>query len=549
MNAHSNSPENLLSLKGTSTDALRPLSAIAATRRGLVPQARIVRVLADLAEPLAQLHASNAIHGAISYDSVALNAQGEADIGTPPASHLRSLGNMALSEGRASGYNAFEQYTDDPGWAIGPWTDVYALGAVACMLVTGSAPPLAIDRCVRDTFVPLSERELDADQYTVEFLSAIDQALALRPEDRPATVAALLQAMGCPANVGSTDTASERDKVVSEAAPASVASLPADEPNAKPRADGEWAATKNAGVGTTTAADPIFRPLSASASRQWTSWLFVPAGLGLALLVVYLWLSWSNPFVSRLDKETLTTASPHVEDGPPPIPPGLQALDPAVSTDGARTLGLTSGSAAQSVPNDSEAPAASASEAGPDAGDSSTAAASNSFEAVASLNGASASAHASQTATATAGGTVAASRAATDSSSEIRPPAGLAALIGSPDAVAGSAAAPAAVAAPDAATPSTPVPTPATLPQGATPSPEPPQESRAPTPVAVAIDVQPWGVVSINGVRRGVSPPLRSLSLTPGSYRVTITNPGAPAFSTRITVREGARPPVIRHQF
>ncbi len=425
MNAHFNSPGNLLSLKGISTDALRPLSAIAATRCGLVPQARIVRILTDLAQPLAQLHASNVIHGAISYDSVALNAQGEADVATLPASHLRSRGNMAVSEGRASGYNAFEQYTDDPGWVIGPWTDVYALGAVACMLVTGAAPPSAIDRCMCDTFVPLSERGLDADQYALGFLSGIDEALALRPEDRPATVAALLQAMGYPASVSLTDTRLARDKVVSENGPASVLPSPMNGLNSTARFDGEWTATKSAGADATTAGDPMLCPASASASRHWAFWLFVPAGLGLASLVVYIWLSWSNPFVPRLDEAAFTISSPQVEDVLPLISPGLQVPNPAVSTDGAHAPGLTSGPLAQSMPTDGKAPA----------------------------------------------------------------------------------------------------------------------------PVAVAIDVQPWGVVSIGGVRRGVSPPLRSLNLAPGSYQVTITNPGAPPFSTRIIVREGARPPAIRHQF
>lgn len=466
MNAELNSPDSLQSLKGAAADALRPLSAIAATRRGLVPQARIIRVLADLSEPLTRLHAAGLIHGAISYDSVALNAQGEADIGTPPASFPRSLGNVALADGRGSGYNAFEQYTDSPGWAIGPWTDVYALGAVACMLVTGAPPPSAIDRCVRDTFVPLSDRNLD--QYTASFLSAVDSALGLRPEDRPATVATLLAAMGHLAVPDVDDASVERDKVVTEAA-APIPPLPITQIAPAPLQ-----------VRHAVPAHHLSQPTApARFVRQWRSWLFVPAGLGLALLVVYFWLSWSNPFVPDLggDVSAAPMTTP-AETAPPPVPPGLQALEPTVSTEGAQALGMTSGALnSPAVPSntiDAPPPLTRPVPSTPPEPD---------------------------TPLSTGDGTI--------DPTDVRQLADRDAQAGADD----------AEAAPDV------------------------------TPVSVVVDVQPWGAVSINGVRRGVSPPLRSLSLAPGTYRVTISNPGAPSYSTRITVRQGARAPVIRHQF
>ena len=88
------------------------------------------------------------------------------------------------------------------------------------------------------------------------------------------------------------------------------------------------------------------------------------------------------------------------------------------------------------------------------------------------------------------------------------------------------------------ATPATPEPTIAAV-----------EEPEAPPPITVAVDIRPWGVVTINGIRRGASPPLRSLDLAPGTYRVTVTNPGAPSYRTRRTVRPGGLPPVISHQF
>lgn len=53
MNLSFGASGDLSSLRGVQASFLRPLSAIAATRGGAVPQARIARILADLAGLLA----------------------------------------------------------------------------------------------------------------------------------------------------------------------------------------------------------------------------------------------------------------------------------------------------------------------------------------------------------------------------------------------------------------------------------------------------------------------------------------------------------------
>lgn len=64
----------------------------------------------------------------------------------------------------------------------------------------------------------------------------------------------------------------------------------------------------------------------------------------------------------------------------------------------------------------------------------------------------------------------------------------------------------------------------------------------------VALDVRPWGEVYVNGRKQGVSPPLKSLSLAPGSYRIVIKNAGLPEFSTTIRVRSG-KTAGVSHEF
>lgn len=67
-------------------------------------------------------------------------------------------------------------------------------------------------------------------------------------------------------------------------------------------------------------------------------------------------------------------------------------------------------------------------------------------------------------------------------------------------------------------------------------------------PVTVRVAVRPWGEVLVNGRSRGVSPPLRELSLPPGRYQVTVRNASAGDYRMTLTVAAG-RPASITHEF
>lgn len=123
-----------------------------------------------------------------------MNAQGRADIILAPLYDPDSARDRALQAGRAFGFNALEQYTDDRALQVGPWTDVYSLCATCFRLITGSHPLSAIDRCVQERYVPLVE--LSPAGYDRRFLAAVDQGLALRPHDRPPSIVQLLILMG-----------------------------------------------------------------------------------------------------------------------------------------------------------------------------------------------------------------------------------------------------------------------------------------------------------------------------------------------------------------
>ena len=67
--------------------------------------------------------------------------------------------------------------------------------------------------------------------------------------------------------------------------------------------------------------------------------------------------------------------------------------------------------------------------------------------------------------------------------------------------------------------------------------------------VQVRFNVRPWGDVYVNGARRGASPPLRSVSLTPGVYQIEIRNGSLPPLHRTVAIDFGSKPVNIDYAF
>jgi len=70
----------------------------------------------------------------------------------------------------------------------------------------------------------------------------------------------------------------------------------------------------------------------------------------------------------------------------------------------------------------------------------------------------------------------------------------------------------------------------------------------APGSGKVRLAVSPWGEVFVDGASRGVTPPLKELTLDAGRHRIEIRNPAGPAWVTNIDVAAGQRT-TVAHRF
>ncbi|HUL64761.1 MAG TPA: TonB family protein [Burkholderiaceae bacterium] len=140
-------------------------------------------------EAVEVLHAESCLHRDIAPDNI-LVLKDAAPLLLDFGAARRVIGDLrkALTVIVKPGFAPLEQYADTVKMKQGPWSDVYALAAVAHYALTGQAPAPAVSRVLADEVVPLRLRLKG--QYSDALLGAIDTALAVKPERRPQTIAA-----------------------------------------------------------------------------------------------------------------------------------------------------------------------------------------------------------------------------------------------------------------------------------------------------------------------------------------------------------------------
>jgi serine/threonine protein kinase len=161
------------------------------------PDETWLRALLDpLTEALAVLHREQCFHRDIAPDNVLLLAPAGKPLLLDFGAARRVIGDktQALTVILKPGYAPVEQYAEDTAMKQGPWTDVYALAAVVYWSITGKTPPVSVGRMLSDAFVPLAQ--CAAGRYSERFVSAVDRALAVLPEQRTPSVAQFRRELG-----------------------------------------------------------------------------------------------------------------------------------------------------------------------------------------------------------------------------------------------------------------------------------------------------------------------------------------------------------------
>lgn len=158
-------------------------------------------LLGPLLDALELLHQQDCLHRDIAPDNILLPGDGQPvllDFGAA----RRVIGDMtqALTVMLKPGYAPIEQFAEMPGVRQGPWTDLYALGAVLHWIITGQTPPPAVGRMLHDPYEALTVRA--AGRYSDTLLNSVDRCLALKGEERPQSVAQLRALLSQAASAG-----------------------------------------------------------------------------------------------------------------------------------------------------------------------------------------------------------------------------------------------------------------------------------------------------------------------------------------------------------
>jgi tetratricopeptide (TPR) repeat protein len=153
-------------------------------------QAELDRLLMPLLDALEAVHEARLLHRDIAPDNIMIRRDGQPcliDFGA-------AREDVREREAKVSaivkpGYSPPEQY-HAVAELQGPWSDIYALGATLYRAVSG-APPMDASRrgALGDGVRPVAEMTA-CSGYRPGFLSAVDAALRLQPEERPRSVAA-----------------------------------------------------------------------------------------------------------------------------------------------------------------------------------------------------------------------------------------------------------------------------------------------------------------------------------------------------------------------
>ena len=162
-------------------------------REGPLREGELKKILYPILAGVAVVHEANFLHRDIKPGNIIIRAEDGSPVLLDFGAARQAIGakSRSITSVVTPGYAPIEQYSSRGNQ--GPWTDIYALGAVCYRALTGEVPEDATDRVLHDSLVAVSQR--CADRARGAFLAAIDGALLVNGANRPQSVAAWREAL------------------------------------------------------------------------------------------------------------------------------------------------------------------------------------------------------------------------------------------------------------------------------------------------------------------------------------------------------------------
>ena len=163
-------------------------------RRGTLSEEELKAILYPILDGLEVVHGADFLHRDIKPGNIIIRDVAHSPVLLDFGAARQAIGTRSRSVTSiiTPGYAPIEQYSSRGDQ--GPWTDIYALGAVCYHALTGQVPEDATERVVQDSLMPVVEQ--CAGQASREFLSAIDRALHVHKANRPQSIAEWRVALG-----------------------------------------------------------------------------------------------------------------------------------------------------------------------------------------------------------------------------------------------------------------------------------------------------------------------------------------------------------------
>ena len=163
------------------------------SRKGTLDEAELKKILLPILDGLETVHGADFLHRDIKPSNIVLRDEDSSpvllDFGA--ARHAVGARSRSVTTIVTPAYAPIEQYSSRGNQ--GPWTDIYALGAVCYKALSGETPADSIDRLEHDPLEPVVKR--CSGNGGRGFLQAIDWALKVKEGDRPQTITSWREAV------------------------------------------------------------------------------------------------------------------------------------------------------------------------------------------------------------------------------------------------------------------------------------------------------------------------------------------------------------------